>query len=166
MLRWSCALMALALTACGQPPNTVRAPARADKARIFGDASLVPTREGERIRREIALAGEIEALIEPLPEVTTAGSSVDLRPPTARVLVSVLTPEVTEDETRQLEHYAREVAAAVVGREAEISVALRSGPAPEPARSPAFPVLLALALVGMGSSAGIAFERLRRRRGA
>lgn len=156
-------ILILAASACGPTERTKPQRPRDDKARVFGDASLVPTREGERIRREVALAGEIEGLLEPLIAPGQTRANVDLEPTPPRVLISLIVPS-GETEAEMLQHYAVEVATGVVGPKAEVDVVVQSGPAEEPARGPAFPVLLALALLGLGSSAGIALERFRERR--
>ena len=77
------ALLPLSITlvlACGEAETERQPPRRPvpDKDALFGDPGLVPTREGERARREIALAGEIHNAIVVLPEVARARVDVEL----------------------------------------------------------------------------------------
>ena len=47
--------------ACADPrPRTPRIDRPGDKQAVYGDPTLLPTREGERVRMEVALAREIE----------------------------------------------------------------------------------------------------------
>lgn len=156
-------LALLALGACGEPARP-RAPERgADKARLFADPGLVPTREGERARRELALAGQIRGALETMHDVESVSVDVELAATTPRVLATISAR--TDDAARlsELEHYANEAATAVVGATAEVDVLLDVAPAPEPT-GPSAPALpLAFALLGLGVSAGIAAERYRNR---
>ena len=50
-----------------------------DKAAIFGSATLVPTREGERARAELAVAGEAARLVARLPGVRDVALTAQLQ---------------------------------------------------------------------------------------
>ena len=156
---WPCVL--LLLPACAEPTRTPTLP-RPDKARLYGDPGLVPTREGERIRRELALAGELGRIIEQRDEVLDTQIDVELGAEPPRVLIGIGLAQPPEDS--RLEHYASEAAAAIIGPGAETTVLWHLAPA-EPPRGPGqLPIPLALAVLGLGLSAGIALERLRSRK--
>jgi hypothetical protein len=156
-------LAAIGLGGCAEPPRPHAPERSADKARVFGDAGLVPTREGERARRELALAGQIQRSLETVSDVESASVDVELAAPPPRVLVTLSARGEDEGRRPRLEHYANEAATAVVGASAQITVLIDAAPAPEPERGGAPPLPLALALVGLGLSAGIAAERYRNR---
>jgi hypothetical protein len=149
--------LALFLVACAEPP-TPRPVPRADKQRIFGDAALVPTREGERARRELALAGEIAHALERRPEVESAHVDVELAREPPGVLVA-LTLRSEADRT-EIEAEVDRASTAIVGADASVTRIVGVAPAaPAPLRGVPWP--LALALVGLGVSAGIGLERWR-----
>jgi hypothetical protein len=153
----------LGLGACAEGPPA-RGPDRgADKARLFGDPGLVPTREGERARRELALAGQIRRALVDLSDVESASVDVELASPPTRVLVALAASTTEDERLARLEHYANEAASAVVGEPAEVTVLIDASPAPEPVGGGAPPLPLALALLGLGVSGGIAVERWRSR---
>ena len=68
------------LLGCPSPqPRPRPEPERAaDKAALFGDPALVPTRDGERARREIASAEELRKALELLHAVERARVSIEL----------------------------------------------------------------------------------------
>lgn len=164
--RWALAAGLLALTgACASEDAPARtAPPRAtDKHALYGDAVLVPTREGERVRKEIALAGQIEAAVRVATGTPHVVADVELEgtPPRVAVAVRLSAPAVDPDAAR---HSVRSLAGAIV-KDADVFVLLvAAGSAtptdPSPARPSAW---LLLAILGLGTSLGIAIERLRLR---
>jgi hypothetical protein len=56
--------LSIGCVGCEPPARPRQDQRRTDKRSLFGDASLVPTREGERVRRELALAGELTTSLE------------------------------------------------------------------------------------------------------
>jgi hypothetical protein len=148
----------LGLAACGQPPaRPGPTRTRVAKGSVFGDAALVPTREGERARRELATAGQIERAIATLPivaQVTTdvgTQASGDLR---AVVVVALRRPA---DDAAHLRAIIDGLAASIAGGPVHVVIE------PPPPTQPAAPVpwLLVLGLLGLGVSLGVAAERLR-----
>lgn len=176
-------LLGLGCTAPASPRQEAAGRGPADKAALYGDASLVPTREGEHARREVAVAAEVEQAIAVLPQVTrtrvnvelparaTAGPSLDPRhgppPPDPRVLVVVAADRGTDGAV--LEARIRTIALAVVGPTAamDVTVDVAEEPAPSPA-TPALPTRwpLLLGVLGLGFFGGVLLERLRRLRRA
>lgn len=153
------------------PPEGVRGAGRrpADKAALYGDASLVPTRAGERIRTETALAREIEQAVAVLPSVAQVRVDVELpdatprpgartRPPAEpRVLAVVAQATPHDDAPARIEAIAR----AVVGPRAAVEVIVEASAPPAPAPPPArWPLLLCV--LGLGFFVGVLVERTRR----
>lgn len=165
---WLLALATLPLgLGCGSAePTRSRVPARgvSDKAALFGDASLVPTRQGERARREVALAQEIEQALGVLPSVARARVDVELpeRPADAspRVL-AVVSGDPGADATA-LTTRARTIAHAVMGPAAAVEVVAEPIAAPAPA-PPIVPLRwpLLLGVLGLGFFGGMLLERIR-----
>ncbi|MEZ4428956.1 MAG: hypothetical protein R3A51_14860 [Nannocystaceae bacterium] len=145
-----------------------------DKAAMYEDAALVPTREGELARRELAFAASARAAVESVSPWRVAfvearlgrgrsgrllmtiappeGVTVEAIPPALasqlRALIVPLAPEPWTDAQTTLE-LAHPV----------MTSAQREPPTP---RSPS--LLLALCLVGLGASAGVTLDRLARAR--
>lgn len=163
------AIVILIVGGCGREPQRQAAPVRvADKEALYGDAMLVPTREGERVRLEVALAGQVEAAAK--VAVDTAGVSADVElvdaPPRVTLAVRLERPDPDPVVTKaSLESLARAIV-----KDADVHV-LVTAPASEsgrPAASPNGTAGLWLVLLGLGVSLGITIERLRlriRRRG-
>jgi hypothetical protein len=164
MLRRIVLSFAIASLACGEPSGHRPAKATAsDKRALYADPMLVPTREGERIRAEIALAGEIEQALRMFPELQDVRVHVETSTVPTRVAVFGAAP--TELVT-QLRAHTDEVARAVAGDDI-VGVTTIAALDPEPpAREPRLHLVLALALWGLGASMGIAADRFacRRRR--
>ena len=128
------------------------------KAALYGDPALVPTRAGERAREELARAA---AVTDALAALGAADLRVEVRlpgadDPGAVVVAGRAPPDVAEAEIRGL-------VAALCGpwSAAVVRLALRPA-APAGPRGPGeWP--LRLALVGLGASAGVTLDRLRRR---
>lgn len=147
-------------------PGPLRTEVAPDKESLFGDPGLVPTREGEHIRREIAVAGEIERAVLTLGGVARAHTNVELpregsEPP--RVLVAARLDAGGDRST--LDGRIRSVVRGVVGDvpDRALNVVLAEPAAPREERAPPLPLLLGAGLVGFGLSAGVAVDRLRRR---
>jgi hypothetical protein len=163
------ALLLVAPGGCDAPASPPRvSPPRdaADKAALFGDPSLVPTREGERARREVALAQEIEQALTVLPSVARARVNVEL-PERAtaeepRVLAVVQGAPAVEESA--LSPRVRAIAHAVVSPAAAVEVVVEPSPVPPP--PPAEPLRwpLVLAVLGLGFFGGMLVERIRRLR--
>lgn len=162
-------LASILALACDRPLPKAPPPAeaRSDKEALFGDPMLVPSRAGERAREELALAGEIERLIAADPAIAAVRVHVragdrganEGAPPQIVVVARARAGEALDRE--RLERIAR----AVVGDEAaRVDVDRLIGAASEepPARDLARDLLLALALLALGASAGITVDRVRR----
>ncbi|MEZ4452362.1 MAG: hypothetical protein R3B09_23040 [Nannocystaceae bacterium] len=148
----------------GPRPSTRAQADHPDKERLYGDPTLVPTRAGERAREELALAGEIERLIAEAPEVAEVRAHVRVGDDGGAPTQIVVVARARGGETLDRERCAR-LALAVVGDDAaRVDVDVVSGLAsPEgPARDLARELLLALALLALGASAGITVDRARR----
>ncbi len=159
-MRLLLASLVLILSGC-EGPAARHAPSTPDKARLYGDPGLVPTREGERARRELAVAGELQRSLESVAAVEAALVTVQLEPVPARALMTITAATETPTDERELEHYANEAARALLGADAQATVILDPGSAKAPSRGAGLPIPLALALLGLGVSAGIALERYR-----
>lgn len=149
-----------------RPGERVR---RADKAALYGDPGLVPTRQGERIRRDVAAAREVEhtlavlpstdrvhAVVETPPGPPPAGSAPHTAP--ARVVVTVeARAGASVDTVRQ---HTQTVVRSIVGDTADIEIVVEGGasspPAPRRQRWP-----LWVGLIGLGLCAGVLIERAR-----
>jgi hypothetical protein len=161
----------LLASGCGADERTTRpGPLRTgivpDKDTLFGDPGLVPTRAGEHIRREIAVAGQIDRAILTLGGIEQARTNVELPregEETPRVLVAARLDAVGDRPT--LHGQIRSVIRGIVGEipDEAVSVVLADPAAPRDRRPSALPVLLAAGLLGLGLSAGVAADRLRRR---
>lgn len=159
----------LAVGCEARPRARPRAPAAAaDKAALFGDPSLVPTREGERARREVALAQEIERALAVLPAVLGARANVELPSPgiagPPRVLAVVLA--APDADAPAVTAQARAIAHAVVGPAAVLEVVVEPSPAVAASPTPRTPWPLLLGMLGLGLCIGTLVERARRLRRA
>jgi hypothetical protein len=148
---------------CSAPARPA-APRRAvDKQSLYGDAGLVPTREGERVRRELALAGELRKAIEQLG-LSAVHVDVELNEPPGVIVIAQV---VGEPDTHELEATIAGFARVIVPDATSVQVQLRS--AEIAAQSPAPldggpPWAIALACLGLGLSLGVTVERLLARR--
>ena len=154
------ALALLVLPACAEPARDASGPARrVDKAGLYGDPGLVPSRAGERARNDLALTADLERGLASTPGVDAVRVVVRTEDHRPRIVIGL-------DRTPEADAVAVERAALdrveLLVPEAEIL--LESQPPPTPARTPArLSFALALALLGLGSSMGILLERLRQR---
>lgn len=140
------------------------APARHDtgKQAMYGDAALVPTREGERVRRELALAGEITTALA-LLGFDAAHVDIELGPePSA--LVVIRSAEHTPLEREAVVELTRAIVPELDADDVHVVTreVVDTEPTPAPAGPPPWP--LALACLGLGLSLGVGGERLRMRR--
>lgn len=162
---WLLALATLPLAlGCGSgEPARSRVPARgaSDKAALFGDASLVPTRQGERARREVALAQEIEQALGVLPSVARARVDVELPADASPRVLAVVSGDPGADASA-LTSRARTIAHAVMGPAAAVEVVAEPIAAPAPA-PPIVPLRwpLLLGVLGLGFFGGMLLERIR-----
>ncbi|MBX7081463.1 MAG: hypothetical protein K1X88_19845, partial [Nannocystaceae bacterium] len=140
------------------------APARiADKAALFGDPTLVPTRHGERARLELAAAGEITRALLATGRLASVHVDVERSDAGARVLIAgrwAPGHDAADAEIVAVVH-------AVVGASAEVALALTPAAAASPvgaapAGPPVLPLLLAA--MGLGASGGVLLDRIARRR--
>lgn len=177
---WAVGLLGMTLAACAPPPNATRGdairasrasePGKASKEALFGDPSLMPTRDGERARVEIALARTIEEHLAEDPRLTAVRAHVtraggqDGGP--TQVVISFHGPQ---EGAQAQEERALELALGILGDPAaQVTIdrveAPRGAQEPPPAQVRPLSILLALVLLALGASAGISVDRLRRRR--
>jgi hypothetical protein len=159
MRRW---LLAIALIgACEAEPRPRTADGPTGKLELFGDPSLVPTREGERIRRELAIAGELEQALLELG-LATAHVDVELREPAAVVVIARAgsEPGPTQTEIANLVHALVELEP--TNLQLHVLPAKLEPPVPE-RRFDGWTVALLLTALGLGGCLGILGERLRPR---
>ncbi len=155
----------LAATACGEParPGPGPGPARPDKAALFGDPTLVPTRDGERSRRELALAHEVEQAARLLSGLAELRVNVELPPRRApegrpRVLAVIRPAPGTEDQA--LREQVTAIARAVVDPRCDPTVLVSRPAAQTPPVAPSsWP--LVLSVLGLGFCGGLLAERAR-----
>ena len=170
MSRWT-GVLVLVLACEGPATPLVRAASVPDKARLYGDPALVPTRAGERAREELALAGSVVAALR-----ARAGAgelAVEVRLPTkddpgAAVVTGALALDAASvariSEGVLGAWSAGRVQVELAPPRAEVSEAAPVSVSAAPAGLGWQTWLLALALLGLGVSAGVSIERLRRRR--
>lgn len=164
MRRLAVALLALICVGCPTPERPEFPRRAVDKQSLYGDAGLVPTREGERVRRELALAGELRHALEQLG-LTSVHVDIELRDPAGVIVVGRASPDA---EPRQLEAAIVDFARVLVPDASAVEVQLLAptlaseSPAPAPADGRQWTI--ALACLGLGLSLGVSFERLLARR--
>ena len=155
------------------PPRTLPTATILDKQELYGDPGLVPSREGEHARRELALAGEITRSIQALN--LASAISVQIQLPLASAEVShghalvIVTPKSSQQDTPSLEPQIVRVVQANLGtnwQQAQITILW--APLPQPISAPLSKehsfLSLALSLIIFGASAGITLDRILRRR--
>ena len=151
------------LGGCNPQPSVHRPPARpTDKASLYGDPGLMPTREGEQARAELAVAGEIAEALRASSPLDDVRVDVELDG-VPRVLVAGRTPAGTpEDELRtRILQVVDAVMGPGTGERTTIAIEpVAVPPSSEPTRS-WWAVLVAV--LGLGISTGILFERSRKR---
>jgi hypothetical protein len=157
-----CLLMTVSLSCEAERPSGPVG-ATPTKASLFGDPALVPTREGERARRELALAGELAEALE-LVGCARARVTVSLDEDSPRAAIAAqLAPGADSEQTRaRAEALARAI---VPDLGADDTLAISLAEAPEAEAPEDHPLISGLALLGLGLSLGlglgVGFERLR-----
>jgi hypothetical protein len=154
--------IAIAIAACSERSDTAPRPSTAapDKAKLFGDPVLVPTRAGEAARDELAAAGEIAAAITAAEWIDDVHVDVEDR---TRVVIAGRIATATDDAVLRAD--LRRVVDAVLGPDEARTLVLALGRTPdhpEPRDRGLVPLLFAA--MGFGASAGIAIDRALRRR--
>ncbi len=153
------------LAACSEPqPRRQPSPRPSDKAALYADAALVPTRTGERARAEVAWAEEIRVALETLHRVDAARVTVstgrDGSPDSAAIVI-----RARAGDPDALRSSAQRIALAALGsNEVELAIEISEPDADVPAQDlPARPLPLVLfAVFGLGISIGLTFDRARR----
>ncbi len=150
------------LVACADAPVPRGAERTPDKAALYGDPGLVPTREGEQARREAAQAGEIRAAVELLAGVESARVDVESDDAGTRAVVVVRLHD--EDAREDVRASTQRIVEAVLGPDDLETVIELGSPrveAPlEPTPRTTWPI--AIAVLGLGFSLGVTFDRARR----
>ncbi len=163
-MRAASLLVLACLAGCGEPPSPRSRPQRgpSDKAALYGDAALLPTRAGERARAEVAVAEEVRVAIETLHPVDRARVAVTFDAADQPASGSVVIRGRADADREALERAATGIARGIMGPLAtlEVEVSLPTAAAPE-APAPRRPLLL-FAVLGLGFSAGLVFDRARR----
>ena len=163
--RWLLLVLVLACQSrSATEPRSEPTPALPDKARLYGDPGLLPTREGERARREVARAGEIERAVRLLPGVEEVRVDVELEQD-GSLRAAAVVARAQAGTRGDIEPATRRIVEVVLGPDAPAATTVLVAelpPVPEDLE-PGLPIVpLALALLGLGVSAGIALERSRR----
>lgn len=155
-------LASLALTACVEPPQRRPIERRPDKAELYGDAALVPTREGERARRELARAGEIERAVALLPEIRRVRVDVEMTDANdVRAVLIVIEAEPQTDPAVVRGDVQRVVTTVLDPSQATATeVIVHAAESDEPDRELSWPLLLTM--LALGVSLGVSYERGRR----
>lgn len=159
------AVVVLVCAGCPAPQRPTVPRRTVDKQALYGDAGLVPTREGERVRRELALAGELQAAIEQLG-LAAVHVDVELNEPPGVIVIARVDPEA---DAASLEATITRFAQVIVPDAITVHVELRQleldgeRPAP-PDGGGGRPWAIALACLGLGLSLGVTVERLLARR--
>lgn len=133
------------------PTEPRRAASEPDKRELFGDAGLVPTREGERIRRELALADEVERLLARAD--VPASVTVSLVEPASAVVVA------QAGELATIQAVASAALPELEDSRIHVTIAPTKG-APrddEPGERGSIPALILT--LGLGLALGVALER-------
>lgn len=168
---------AFVASGCGDEPVQRRQPTRrpSDKAALYGDAALLPTRAGEKARNEVALAEEIRAAIEALHAVERARVTVATDPGGAPHSVAIVVRARATADSDALTASATRISKAALGStdlavEVQVSapsVEQASADAPRDAAATPHGLLL-FGVLGLGVSLGLTFDRaagiIRRRR--
>jgi hypothetical protein len=161
--RIALAVVVLVCAGCPAPQRPAVPRRTVDKQALYGDAGLVPTREGERVRRELALAGELQAASEQLG-LTDVHVDVELNDPPGVIVIAQIDPAA---DAESLEATTTAFARVIVPDATTVHVELRQlepggeRPAPPDGR---WSWAIALACLGLGLSLGVTVERLRTRR--
>lgn len=137
-----------------------------DKAALYGDPALVPTRAGERAREELALAAEVAAAVAAAGDARADGGApvVAVRLPAGADGGAVVVTGAVALAPAEVVAIAEAVVGRwSVGRVAVFVTAGAGAPGLDAGAPRGVDWRLALALLGFGASAGVAVDRLRRR---
>lgn len=157
-----CAVLAcawLAVSACEPPPRPPPPRAR-DKQALFGDPALVPTRAGERARQELAVAASVASAVR--GRAGRGAPVVEVRLPAGGDAGAVVVAGELGLDAEEVARVAEAVAGPWSAGRVQVFPAVPRAQASEP--RPGLPWALALALIGLGASAGVSIDRLARRR--
>lgn len=151
------ATVLLGLASCDRPaPPRARVP---DKAALYGDAGLIPTREGEAARRELAMSAELAKVIGASGWTSDVHVDVEIGDATTSVIVGGLrNRSAPEDVEQRIAAAAR----AIAGDSASVTLVLGEAVTSDPPRAIDVPLLLAV--LGLGASASLMIDRAWRRR--
>lgn len=164
-----------AASACTAEPTQRRQPTprASDKAALYGDAALLPTRAGERARNEVALAEEIRVALESLHAVERARVTVATGERGVPRSAAVVLRARRSTQPEALTASATRISRAALGTpdltvEVEVSTPDISEASPEGPRDETPSPALLFGVLGLGISLGLTFDRakglLRRRR--
>jgi len=160
---------------CGDEPVQRRQPTRraSDKAALYGDAALLPTRAGERARNEVALAEEIRAAIEALHAVERARVTVATDSSGAPHSAAVVVRARANTNPDALTVSATRISRAALGSadlavEVQVSAPKLDEASADVPQKDTPHALLLFGVLGLGISLGLTFDRttalIRRRR--
>ena len=166
--RWSASCL-VAIAACG-PGSPAPARRTTDKAALFGDPTLVPTRQGEAARLELARSGEITAALRATGWIDDV--RVDVEYPEIEARAPSAMPHVVVAGRRNaaapvdLDDRIRAVVAGICTADAVVTLALADVPATDDPRERDVPrdIAIGLALFGLGASLSLFADRAWRRR--
>ena len=178
--------------ACSLPAQEPERAGRGDRCPVttwesaYGDPTLVPTREGEQVRRDLATASAIRETVKfsagarardvhvafrgrirPRPTTRSAAADEGL-PGQARVTV-IASTEAELESLRPTIHEIVRASAREPWTPAQtevVFVAASETPPETPARGGLLDLALAMALIGFGASMGISLDRAAARRRA
>lgn len=170
----ACCALVLACAGCSEAVDRRPQPRQATRSTLFGAPELVPTREGERIRRELATAAEIRQTLAGFLPWRIHHVQVRLSHEGVRGRVSVVL-QVNPDAA-EVEPYVDQIQRIVAGivpetgwraEQTTVVVGASERDIPGP-REPFRPrdILLVLSIFGFGASFGVVVDRslLRRQR--
>ena len=160
-MRWGAPALvgAVLVGGCGTPDRPTRSADAPDKAEIYGDAVLVPTRAGEAARDELAAAGEIAAAIRAARWIEDVHVDVE---GTRRVVIAGRVAADADEPT--LRDDVTAVVDAVLGEDDARALVIAVGRIPDEPMHERPMLPLVLVAIGFGASAGIAIDRALRRR--
>lgn len=142
---------------CDRPsPPRARVP---DKAALYGDPGLLPTREGEAARRELAMSAELAQVVAATGWIESPHVDVEIAEATTTVIVGGVRNAAAPED---LEQQVLAVAYGIAGDGATVTMVLGDADAPKPAR--AMDASLLLAVLGLGASLSLMIDRAWRRR--
>lgn len=168
-------VVACAAGGCTEEPAQRRQPTAriSDKAALYGDAALLPTRAGERARNEVALAEEIRVAIETLHAVEGARVTVATGERGAPSSAAIVMRAPANADSEALTASATRISRAALGApdlavEVQVSTPNVGEASAELPRDETPSAALLFGVLGLGISLGLTFDRamgiVRRRR--